>query len=252
MASNHSWQLFSDNNNGTSDSADVGVNYLEVCKRSHLEDGQFSSKAYDGILSVIRKEVELFELEYPCHSKAEKRWFTLRATPIKNSESLILIMHIDITRRKLYELEREAILEAEQKERDLLSAGEELAKMGTWEWDIHTNKVKVSNNSLQMFGIGQKDYDGSIKGLMKYVHQRDKGNIYEQFERMVSNKKPEPLEFRVSLPDDELRYIKGISKVYLDKEGEVTKLVGINQDITEGKVAEKQLFEAKELVEESE
>ena len=58
-----------------------------------------------GIQQVIDKELEIFELEYPCHSPTENRWFILRASRVLANPELTLLAHINITNRKIAELE---------------------------------------------------------------------------------------------------------------------------------------------------
>jgi diguanylate cyclase (GGDEF)-like protein len=47
----------------------------------------------------------LFELEYPCHSPTESRWFLGRVTPIGVEQGGAVVSHLNITARKLMEFE---------------------------------------------------------------------------------------------------------------------------------------------------
>ena len=77
--------------------AGVGLNYLEVCRASQAEE------AAAGIAAVLSGARGRFELEYPCHSPAERRWFSMRVTPLGPVTGGALVAHVDITRRKLAE-----------------------------------------------------------------------------------------------------------------------------------------------------
>lgn len=104
---NNSWKTFSFENGGNNDSTDIGVNYLKVCNNVKGDDTQFSTSANKGISKVINNELNAYELEYPCHSLTEKRWFIMRVTKLATNSDLILILHINITSRKLAELKVE-------------------------------------------------------------------------------------------------------------------------------------------------
>jgi predicted signal transduction protein with EAL and GGDEF domain len=65
---------------------------------------EFSNKAAAGIRSVIENRDTTFELEYPCHSPDEKRWFMMSVTHFQISEKrFFVISHKNITERKLAE-----------------------------------------------------------------------------------------------------------------------------------------------------
>lgn len=98
---------------------DPGINYLEACLRAAGNDEALISKAGEGIRRVICGKAEKFEMEYACHSSPQQRWFLLRAIPLKHM-SQILLSHIDITDRKLSELE------AKQKSDELSRQNESL------------------------------------------------------------------------------------------------------------------------------
>lgn len=62
--------------------------------------------AVEGILRVIRHQQEKFYLEYPCHSPDTQRWFMMRVAPVPGLDAeYFSIAHINITERKLLELE---------------------------------------------------------------------------------------------------------------------------------------------------
>ena len=103
---NQAWKNFSKENQGTIAKTDVGVNYLTVCGD---DDSPSTKRILAGIQQVIRKEKSIYEIEYPCHSPTEKRWFVLRTTQLSTNPELTLMLHINITKRKLAELSVEKI-----------------------------------------------------------------------------------------------------------------------------------------------
>jgi signal transduction histidine kinase len=100
---NIAWQLFSNENEGNYSKTDCGVNYLELCKKVTGEELHNAYEAKCGIENIINKEIDIFELEYPCHSLNEKRWFIMRVTPYLSDIDFTIISHINITNRKLSE-----------------------------------------------------------------------------------------------------------------------------------------------------
>ena len=98
---NRAWDEFAAENDAASDDF-VGENYLAVC------DAEDATEPSDGIRSVLGGERESFEYEYPCHAPDERRWFTMRAVRfVSDGDPHALVMHLDITERKLAELDVE-------------------------------------------------------------------------------------------------------------------------------------------------
>lgn len=101
---NQAWLDFAKNNGALGpDAVGVGVNYLAVCRAA---SGPFSDEApafVRGIEGVMAGALEHFELEYPCHSPDEKRWFLARATRLATEEGGAVVLHVDITARKAAE-----------------------------------------------------------------------------------------------------------------------------------------------------
>ncbi|MDB6033472.1 MAG: sensor signal transduction histidine kinase [Verrucomicrobiales bacterium] len=83
-----------------------GINYLEVLRKI---PGKESAQASEGIFAVLGGSMEEFNLEYPCHSKKEQRWFMLYVTPLFQTQGGAVVAHIDVTERKRAEAELEAL-----------------------------------------------------------------------------------------------------------------------------------------------
>jgi signal transduction histidine kinase len=108
LYTNRAWRTFGEANDIDGNADTVGINYLGVCDASRGDD---STEAADGIRSVLRGDVGTFSFEYPCHTPTEKRWFSMRAKWFEyEDEDYVLVLHFDITDRKLAErrVEREA------------------------------------------------------------------------------------------------------------------------------------------------
>jgi diguanylate cyclase (GGDEF)-like protein len=105
IAVNRAWRKFGEENAGGSCGSDVGAHYLRICQGSH---GPGSDEADDfalGVRTVLDGHSELFELEYPCHSPTESRWFLGRVTPLGIEQGGAVISHLNITARTLMEFE---------------------------------------------------------------------------------------------------------------------------------------------------
>ena len=99
IAVNDAWKRFARENDGAAVADSVGVNYLQVC-RDAPESRDGGSAALNGIQAVLNGTRHNFELEYPCHSPSEKRWFLMSVTPLLGERGGAVVTHTDITARK--------------------------------------------------------------------------------------------------------------------------------------------------------
>ena len=113
---NESWLQFArENDAGSLDRLGIGSNYLNVCRSSSDSFEKTAQAALEGIQSVLDGFREYFELEYPCDSPVEKRWFLMRVTPFRGHKGGVIISHANITERKLAQIDlQEAYTEIEQ------------------------------------------------------------------------------------------------------------------------------------------
>jgi PAS domain S-box-containing protein len=103
IAVNDAWSAFARANGGNDLTGGVGTNYLSVCKAA---TGSFCDEApavVQGIGAVLRRERPGFEIEYPCHSPSQRRWFLLTAAPLRYAGGGAIVSHVDITSRKQHE-----------------------------------------------------------------------------------------------------------------------------------------------------
>ena len=120
---NLAWRQFALDNGTASAQADPsGSNYLTAGLGSPLPQDHEGAAAMAGVAAVLAGRMPSFELEYPCHSNDEQRWFLLRATPLAGASGGALVLHENITPRRLLEDQRLRLIA------DLLAANSELSE----------------------------------------------------------------------------------------------------------------------------
>jgi PAS domain-containing protein len=83
--------------------AGTGLNYLDVCLRAAQQGDLSARRCHTGLLAALHGAQPEFELEYPCHSPTEERWFLLRALPLGSGEHGLLLLHSEVTERERLE-----------------------------------------------------------------------------------------------------------------------------------------------------
>jgi PAS domain S-box-containing protein len=111
LAVNEGWQKFALENSpdpGQSPQhTSIGTNYLGICRDLTGHHGDEAMGAGQGIQAVLDGRVPSFNLEYPCDSVSQKRWFSMNVMPLgRDSKFGAVITHTNITERKLSEFQR--------------------------------------------------------------------------------------------------------------------------------------------------
>ena len=80
-------------------SNDVGGNYLDICRNSHGLDAERAATVVAGIGEVLAGRRTHFQMEYPCHTPTQKRWFNMAVSPLAYGWQGAVVVHTDITER---------------------------------------------------------------------------------------------------------------------------------------------------------
>jgi PAS domain S-box-containing protein len=110
---NKAWRDFARANGVAGQTYAEGANYLLACDSAAGVYSEEAAPFAEGIRSVLGGQLEKFELEYPCHSPSERRWYIGRVTQFAGGgPPRAVVAHENITERKLteqrlYESERQ-------------------------------------------------------------------------------------------------------------------------------------------------
>ncbi|WP_067561520.1 EAL domain-containing protein [Halofilum ochraceum] len=103
---NRQWRHFGMENANPDPETGVGQNYLRICDGATGDCADEAAEARTGLADVLNGERETFVLEYPCHAPDRARWFRMMANRLGGElVSGAVVMHVDITERKLAEQE---------------------------------------------------------------------------------------------------------------------------------------------------
>ena len=104
IAVNRVWRAFAEANGGDPGRVSEGANYLRACESATGRNTEDAAAFAKGIRAVLSGWRESFEMEYPCHSPTERRWFIGRVTPyFCNEKPWAVVAHENITERRIAE-----------------------------------------------------------------------------------------------------------------------------------------------------
>jgi PAS domain S-box-containing protein len=115
-----------------------------------------------------------------------------------------------------------------------------------WDWDLHTNKTKWSENLYNLFGWTEKEICTSQWESL--IHENDRPRILKSLFAHVNDrsKKVWRGEYLFKKANGEYSYVLDRGYTIRNKEGTPTRMIGAMQDITQLKLKESQLLQSNE------
>lgn len=226
---------------------------------THQPNGKESRKeALEHINDALKGKTQLFEW---VHNRLDGSEFfaEIRLNKLElNNQLLLQAIVRDISERK----HAEAIVisakeHAELNERKLKEA-QEHAKMGSWELDIQSGIFTFTDSFYKIFHTTATQMGGYKMTIeeyaQKFVHPDDAYMVAVETQLAIESKDPnlsKYIEHRILYDDGGVGYISVRLFVVKDEYGKTIKTYGVNQDITEKKLVEVELINAKNKAEES-
>lgn len=179
---------------------------------------------------------EPYEVEFRLrHRSGEYRWALARALPVRNENGEIVRWMGTSTDIHDSMAMRAALRDTQSRLEAALTA----AEIGTWTWDIQSDRVHADSNLATMFGIPAEVANGGpIDAYYAVLHPDDVGAVRASIVRSVASGQPYQESFRVLLRDGGIRFMQGRGVVAPDGEGKPLRMSGAVLDVTRQQLAE--------------
>lgn len=122
-----------------------------------------------------------------------------------------------------------------------LGAAMHLARIGSWEWDPESSRLKMSDETLHICGLGPEHGEVDNEFLMAMIPAEEQARILDLMDHAAFHGEPYTNEYHIVRPNGDRRtVIENGTAFHDDRTGRV-KLIGTIQDITERKLVEEEL-----------
>ena len=185
------------------------------------------------------------------HYQLEKRYFRhdgslvwgrLSISLLNSRPSpLVIAMVEDITQPKRTQ---EALCASEER----LRLAQQTARIGTFERDLRTGVLTWTPEMESLHGLPPGGFGGTFTAFENLVHPEDRTGLIELVDHAIKTGLPTIGEWRVVWPDGSVHWIGGRWQVLMSESGEPLRVVGVDIDITERKLAENALLELNRIL----
>jgi len=114
-----------------------------------------------------------------------------------------------------------------------LAAAQEVAHLGSWEWDIDRNRVTWSDELYRIYGFEPQSVSVSYEWYLEHVYPQDRERVRERIEQAYADRRPFSFEHRSVLQDGTVRTLRERGEVIVDDAGRPRRMLGTAQDVTE-------------------
>ena len=142
--------------------------------------------------------------------------------------------------------ERDAIRAELHEAHSGMADAQAIAHVGSWSWDIPTNRVAWSDEMYRIYGYEPQEFTITFEKAMERVVEEDVARVAENLALRFSTRDDHTtdIQYRIALPDGSERVLVGKGAVIFGPDGEPTRMVGTVEDVTDVLAAQAEMADA--------
>ena len=219
---------------------EIENNYQSWEKLIHPEDLNIVKNALTAYLSG---QNSIYEVEFRMLNKSGLwQWILATGKVVEKDEKgnplRMTGTHKDIS-------DRQAAEAANLKLTKQLQEAQRIAHIGNWEFDIKLQNITWSEELFRIYNRPQGQLP-TFTEIVEKIHPEDREKWLTAVKKAITEGIPYDIDYRIDLPNQELKYINSKGQVLRDENGDIVRLLGIAMDITDRKEAEAALKESEQ------
>ena len=184
------------------------------------------------------KAHEEFLIEYRLRrSDGQYRWILDSGTPVFDADVKFIGYNgvcFDIHYRKESDDNKlERAQSAQKSSENRLALVTHDAGIGIWDYNLVTNELVWDDSMFELYHVARDKFSKTVDAWENALHPEDCQRAKDELMAGIHNIKPFHTQFRIVLPDGEVRYIKATAKVFFSEAGKPLSMIGTNRDVTD-------------------
>jgi PAS domain S-box-containing protein len=173
--------------------------------------------------AVLGEELRVAARWDPTHGRTWlTSWHPLK-TDTRSVQGVIVVVK-DVTALKRRQAELEEV-------KTRLAKAEQVASVGSWEWDIQQDQVWWSDELYALFRKDPSTFVPDANSFYEHVHPSERSKLREQVEATLVRDEPYRVEFRVIRDDGSERLVRACARLERAPDGIPLRLFGTCQDV---------------------
>ncbi len=122
-----------------------------------------------------------------------------------------------------------------------LNEAQRIANVGSWELDLHSNRLEWSDEIYRIFEIDSSRFAASYESFLNAIHPEDRDMVDRAYQESLTNRTPYRLIHRLRFPDGRIKHVQESCETVYAGDGTPLRSRGTVLDITAIKRAEEKL-----------
>jgi PAS domain S-box-containing protein len=123
----------------------------------------------------------------------------------------------------------------------LLERAEQLAQIGSWQWDTQTGEMRWSDNLFRLMGLQPGQITPSTEYVLERAHPDDRARVHRYVEHLEEVGRLPPIGYRIVLPDGVVRHHLSTVAPLDDGADRPRVIVGAVQDVSDQCQADREI-----------
>jgi PAS domain S-box-containing protein len=119
-----------------------------------------------------------------------------------------------------------------------LAEAQQVAHIGSWEWNVSDNSEVWSEELYRLNGFEPNSFRPTLQSFLQLLHPDDVDAVTGYIKKASEDHQPLEFDYRIIRPDGVMRTFRSQCRVILNDDGRLARMVGTAQDITDRKAAE--------------
>ena len=133
----------------------------------------------------------------------------------------------------------------------MLAEAQRVGRLGSWDWNAQTDETTWSDELYRLYGAEPGGLEPTLEEWLNRIHPEDRDRVRRENEAAVERGGEMRMEFRMVLPDGQVRDHQAEGEMTLDEDGNPLRMVGVEYDVTELKRTQTDLKRSLEALRET-